>query len=326
MASKSAHCPYSDTGMMAFMAKPITSYMEAFQTGQQPFTPQAYRNLQSMLAGEMAKGGNEAAAAGIARRALESVPMRPIVNPNGIDLGQAPVTQGLASMMRTVDAQPAASIDAVNRARAATRAAYDYEDSSRVVRAALSRDADPKRIADRFIINGTPDEARIVAGQVNDQGRAVIRDALATQIKKAALSGASDEVGKVSQSSLNREINKIGVEKLRLFFAPEEIDSLQRLGRVASYVQAQPAGSAVNNSNSGALLLGRGADALKGLVGKIPFGQAAVLDPIRNIEISMRNRAAQNVMPGLLAPQQTQPMGQALLLPSLAYGGLLAGP
>ena len=315
-----------DTGMMAFMAKPITSYMEVFQTGQQPFTPQAYRNLQSMLAGEMAKGGNEAAAAGIARRALESVPMRPIVNPNGIDLGQAPVTQGLASMMRTVDAQPAASIDAVNRARAATRAAYDYEDSSRVVRAALSRDADPKRIADRFIINGTPDEARIVAGQVNDQGRAVIRDALATQIKKAALSGASDEVGKVSQSSLNREINKIGVEKLRLFFAPEEIDSLQRLGRVASYVQAQPAGSAVNNSNSGALLLGRGADALKGLVGKIPFGQAAVLDPIRNIEISMRNRAAQNVMPGLLAPQQTQPMGQALLLPNLAYGGLLAGP
>jgi hypothetical protein len=65
---------------------------------------------------------------------------------------------------------------------------------------------------------------------------------------------------------------------------------------------------------------------LKGLVGKIPFGQAAVLDPIRNIEISMRNRAAQNVMPGLLAPQPTQPMGQALLLPSLAYGGLLAGP
>ena len=315
-----------DTGMMAFMSKPITDYMAAFQTGQQPFTPQAYRNLQSMLAGEMAKGGNEAAAAGIARRALESVPMRPIVNPNGIDFGQAPVTQGLASMMRAVDAQPNASIDAVNRARAATRAAYEFEDSSRVVRAALSRDADPKRIADRFIINGTPDEARLVAGQVNDQGRAVIRDALATQIKKAALSGASDEVGKVSQSSLNREINKIGVEKLRLFFSPEEIDSLQRLGRVASYVQAQPAGSAVNNSNSGALLLGRGADALKGLVGKIPFGQAAVLDPIRNIEISMRNRAAQNVMPGLLAPQQTQPMGQALLLPSLAYGGLLAGP
>ena len=175
-----------------------------------------------MLAGEMAKGGNEAAAAGIARRALESVPMRPIVNPNGIDFGQAPVTQGLASMMRAVDAQPNARLMPSTVPRAATRAAYEFEDSSRVVRAALSRDADPKRIADRFIINGTPDEARLVAGQVNDQGRAVIRDALATQIKKAALSGASDEVGKVSQSSLNREINKIGVEKLRLFFSPRK--------------------------------------------------------------------------------------------------------
>lgn len=315
-----------DTGMMAFMAKPITSYMEAFQTGQQPFTPQAYRNLQSMLAGEMSKGGNEAAAAGIARRVLESTPMRPIVNPGGVDLGQAPVTQGVASLMRTVDAQPGNSLDAVNKARAATRAAYQYEESSRVVRAALSQDADPTRIAQRFIVGGTPDEARIVAQQVSPQGREIIRQTLANKIKADALGGASDEVGKVSQSALNRAINRIGEEKLGLFFAPEELDALRRLGRVASYVQAQPAGSAVNNSNSGALMLGRGADFLRGVVNKIPFGQAAILDPLRNVEISVRNRQAQNVIPGLLASQPTQPAGQALLLPGLAYGGLLAGP
>lgn len=316
-----------DTGMMGYMAKPISEYMEAFQTGQQPFTPQAYRNLQSMLAGEMSKGGNEAAAAGIARRVLESTPMRPIVNPNGVDLGQAPVTQGIASLMRAVDAQPGNSIDAVNKARAATKAAYDYEESSRVVRAALSQDADPTRIAQRFIVGGTPDEARIVAQQVSPQGREIIRQTLANKIKSDALGGASDEVGKVSQSALNRAINRIGEEKLGLFFAQEELDALRRLGRVASYVQAQPAGSAVNNSNSGALMLGRGADFLRGVVNKIPFGQAAILDPLRNVEISVRNRQAQNVIPGLLASQPTQPAGQALLLPGLAYGGgLLARP
>ena len=54
---------------MPFMHPKISAYIDAFQTGAQPFTPQAYRNLQSMLANEISKGGNEGAAARIARRA-----------------------------------------------------------------------------------------------------------------------------------------------------------------------------------------------------------------------------------------------------------------
>jgi hypothetical protein len=317
-----------DEGMMGFMNPTISRYMEAFQTGQQPFTPQAYRNLQSMLAGELAKGGNEAAAAGIARRALEASPMRPLTNPGGIDFGAAPVTAGLAGAMRSADAQPAAAIDAVNRARAATRAAYQYEDSSPLVRSVLSdgASADPARIAQRFVIGGTPDEAATVAREVGDAGRATIRDALATYIKRQSLSGAADEVGKVSQSRLNATLNKIGDEKLRLFFSPEEVAQLRSVGRVASLIQVQPVGSAVNNSNSGALLLGRGMDMLNGVAGRIPFGQAAIVDPLRNLNISISQRAAQNVGPGLLreAPAVAAP-GATFLLPGAAVaGGLLS--
>jgi hypothetical protein len=230
-----------DEGMMGFMNPTISRYMEAFQTGQQPFTPQAYRNLQSMLSNELAKGGNEAAAARIARQALEATPMAPITNPRGIDFGNMPVTAQAAAALRAHDAQPGDAVAAIDRARAATRAAYGYGESSPLVRSVLAdgSSSDPTRIAQRFVIGGTPDEARVVAQEVGPQGREVIRNALLTQIKKEALNGASDEVGKVSQSSLNAAINKMGREKLALFFSPEELRSLQTLGRVASYMQVQ---------------------------------------------------------------------------------------
>ena len=50
--------------------------------------------------------------------------------------------------------------------------------------------------------------------------------------------------------------------------ATRSIEGLRATGRVASYMQAQPVGSAVNNSNSGALMLGRGYDALRSVAGK----------------------------------------------------------
>jgi hypothetical protein len=317
-----------DEGMMGFMSKPISEYMAAFQTGQQPFTPQAYRNLQSMLSKEMAKGGNEAAAAGMARSAMEATPMRPITNPGGRDFGNAMVTPQMAGQLRGLDGQAGDGIAAVDRARGATRAAYEYEGSSPLVRSVLSDGAtsDPARIAKRFVIGGTSDEAATVARELNPADLPVIRDVLATYIKKQALSGAADEVGKVSQSRLNSVINGLGREKLSFFFGPEELSQLERTGRVASYMQAQPVGSAVNNSNSGALVLGRGADLLTNLAKKIPAGKLFLADPLESLNVSLSNRQAQNVLPGLLAAPQRPQYQSGLLAPGIALGGLLAAP
>ena len=315
-------------GMMGYMPKPISDYMAAFQTGQQPFTPQAYRNLQSMLSGAMAEGGNTAGAAGIARRALESSPMNALTE-TGRDIGSAPVTQAMAAQLRGLDGQSQTAIDAVNTARSATAAQYRYADSSPLVRTSLSgsRSADPEKIAQSYVINGTLNDAQSVAREVGADGVGVIRDALATHIKKQALSGASDETGKVSQSALNAVLRKIGDEKLGLFFSPDDVASLKATGRVATYMQNQPIGSAVNNSNSGALMLGRGADMLGALANKLPLGRQMVSDPLRNINIAISQRQAQNVVPGLLSQQTKTPMGQGLLLPGMVFsGGLLSAP
>lgn len=321
-----------DEGMIGFLNPKISEYMKAFQTGDQPFTPQAYRNLQSMLSNELAKGGNEAAAARIARNALERTQIQPINNPRGVDFGNLPVTAENATAMRARDAMPGQAFDAIDRARGATRAAYAYEGSSPLVRNVLSEGsaADPTRIAQRFIIGGTPDEAATVAREAGPGGMAVIKEALATYIKRQALSGAADEVGKVSQSRLNGVLREIGDEKLRMFFSPEELTQLRALGRVSSYVQVQPVGSAVNNSNTGALLLGRGLDALSGFANAFPVVGPMVAQPltngIRNLNIAIQTGRAQNAAPGLLVARPRPAIGQSLLLSGIAQGGLLAAP
>jgi hypothetical protein len=315
-----------DEGLMPFMNPTISKYMEAFQTGQ-PFTPQAYRNLQSMLSREVAKGGNEGAAANLARRVLERSDIQPITNPGGIDFRNLPSTPQMAAAMRQVDAAPASSIDAVNQARAATRAAYAYEDSSPLVRSVLSdgASADPQRIAKRFIVNGTTNEARVLAQEVGPTGIGTIKNALLAHLKSKAVSGAADEVGKFSQSAFNKAMREIGDDKLRVFFTPEEIAQLHANGRVASYMQVQPVGSAVNNSNSGALMLGKGYDLLNSVVGSLPGGRAFVMDPLRNIDITLSQRQAQNLTPSLLNPSPRQ-AAPTLLGPAVSMGGLLAAP
>lgn len=313
-----------DEGLMPFMNPTISRYMEAFQTGQ-PFTPQDYRNLQSMLSREIFKGGNEGAAANAAAGVLSRAEVQPLTNPRGIDFGNSIITGDMAQRLRSMDAAPEAAISAVNQARGATRAAYAYEDANPLVRSVLSDSgaSDPARIAQKFIIGGTPNEAQMLAKEVGPQGLPVIRDALLAHLKDKALNGAADEVGKFSQTAYNKALNQIGERKLALFFTPEEVNQLQTVGRVASYLKVQPDGAAVNNSNSGALLVAKGID----LLNKIPGGQTFLGQPLQNINISIQQRAAQNVAPGLLAIQPRQPLASGLLNPALGFsGGLLAAP
>ena len=312
-------------GMMPFMNPTISRYMEAFQTGQ-PFTPQAYRNLQSMLSREMAKRGNEGAAAGLAARILRDADLKPAgfaAQPGGVVTGQ------MAAAMRGVDGAADDAVSAVNAARSATRQAYAFEESSPIVRAVLSKGAagDPKRIASRFIIGGTPNETREVVNLLGDRNLAPVKNAVLAHLKESAIGkGAADEVGKFSQSGFNRALAQIGERKLSMLFTPEEIAQLQANGRVASYMQVQPVGSAVNNSNSGALLMGVGYDWLKSAVSKLPAGQSLIIDPLRNIEVSLRQSQAQNLAPALATTAPRAPMAPSFIVPGLAAAGLLAAP
>ncbi len=321
----------NEEGMMPYMSPQISKYMEAFQTGQ-PFTPQAYRNLQSMLSREVMKGGNEGAAAKLAAGILRNGELKPA---GFVNDGNLPATSSMAGAMRAADGASTDAIDAVNRARQATARAYAYEDSSPLVRSVLSdgRTSDPVRIAQSYIIGGTSREAADVLRQVGPGGAEPIKLALLEHLKSKAVSGASDETAKFSQSAFNKALRDVGDEKLAMLFSPEELTALRANGRVAALMMSQPVGSAVNNSNSGALAVSKAYDALRNGIGMIPGAgpvTAGLLDitlgnPTKAVSGFMGQRRAMDIAPGLLAQQQGS-LGRQLLLPGAAMGGLLAAP
>ena len=93
-------------------------------------------------------------------------------------------------------------------------------------------------------------------------------------------------MGNFSASGYDAALRSIGKEKLALFFSREEIAQLEAAGRVARYTQVQPRGSAVNNSNSGALVAGRGLDLLDKLAGRMPIGQDTIRGFVRGAQQS----------------------------------------
>lgn len=306
-----------DEGLLGgALPKDVADHMNRIARGEVPFDVNYAEQLKTRIAAlqRATNDGSARMALSTVRRALDETPL---MSASRVNPGNLPAVPG------TVPPSPAAlgqeSIDAFNQARQAARQRFGWQESARPIEAALNG-AQPDDFVQKFVIRGTVADASALA---KNAPTAEIKNALLAHLKEKALNGDSDEVGKFSQSAYNKALNQIGERKLALFFSPEEVNQLRTVGRVASYMQNQPVGSAVNNSNSGALLLGKGID----LLNKLPGGQAFLGQPLQNINVSIQQRAAQNVLPGLLATQPRQPMASGLLAPAAAFsGGLLAPP
>ncbi len=311
---------------LAFLPKEVSDMIDTIsagtitRNGQQfdvPFDARTLDNLMTTIATAQrgTRDGNVRAALSIVRNAIDDTPITPVKSEFG---GNQLVTEAGARFLRESDEQAPQFMEALNRARAAARERFAWQESSRPV-AAILDGAEPDKLVQRFLVGGSVSDARALA-QNGDP--AALRDALLNHLKSKAVSGASDEVAKFSQSAFNKAMRDIGEDKLRIFLSPEEIAQLQANGRVASYMQVQPVGSAVNNSNSGALLAQKAHEWLS----MVPGGRMLIADPLQSIGITLAQSRAQNVTPGLLtSPLPRSPL-QPLLGPAVATGGLLAAP
>jgi hypothetical protein len=306
-----------DEGLLGGALPPdVANHMNRIARGEVPFDVNYAEQLKTRIAAlqRATSDGSARMALGTVRRALDETPLMsaPTVNP-----GNLPAVPG------TVPPSPMQlgqeSINAFNEARNAARQRFGWQESARPIEAALNG-AQPDKFVENFVIRGSVADASAVARNAPVEE---VKTAILSHLKDKALNGSADEVGKFSQSAYNKALNQIGDRKLALFFTPEEVNQLRTVGRVASYMQHQPAASAVNNSNSGALLLGKGLDVLNSIPVIGPLAGPA----LQNINITMQQRAAQNVAPGLLAVQPRQPLVNGLLNPAIGFsGGLLAAP
>jgi hypothetical protein len=124
-----------------------------------------------------------------------------------------------------------------------------------------------------------------------------------------------------SSAGMKDALKALGDRKLELFFGPDEIQQIKSAVNVGRYMQSQPIGSAVNNSNSGALLLGRMSSMLDSASG-LPFVGPMVSQPISGGLLRMQARSMGDLSKGLLSEQVQRP---GAVNPAI-ISGLLAAP
>lgn len=297
----------------------VNKKLNQIATGEVPFTVDFAEQLKTAL-GDIAradKGGATSKAMSLIRQALDETPLQPApqVNP-----GNLPAVPG------TVPPSPAVlgeeSIKAFGRARQANRAFMQRVEETPALKAVMDG-VEPDQFVQKFITGqgATFKDVTQLRKAVAQSPEALnaIKANIVAHLKSKALGDAQD-VTKFNASSYTRALNNIGERKLSAFFDPEEIRMLKAVGQVGTYMSAQPAGTAVNNSNSGAMLAAKALEALDLFAGRLPLG---VNTTIQGIMRGTQQGAALRTPKALVLPQEQMSALERLANPAL-MGSLLA--
>lgn len=308
----------------------VEQHLNRIARGEVPFTVDYAEQLKTAI-GNLQRGasdGQTRMALGVVRRALDDTPLMPAptVNP-----GNLPIAPGAVPPSPAVMGQQ--SIDAFNQARQAARQRFQWQESSPAIGRALDG-----ANADTFIQQNILSKAAGFEGvarvaetiNANPAAREAVRTSIVQSLKDSAIGkGGTSQTGNFSGRGMEAALKDIGDRKLGLFFDPAEIETLKSMARTGSFEVFQPRGSAVNNSNSAAgiaAIVSNLADRVRPIANKLPLGEFAISRPLDSTAVWLAQRPAQNIPQGLLMPTQRPPVGQGLLLPGIAAGGLLAAP
>lgn len=108
-----------------------------------------------------------------------------------------------------------------------------------------------ERFVRDYVMGGSVDQVKALTQTLPPDAMAGIRGALRRQILETAAPGAAEgrETATISQAALRRAIEKIGPRKMQLIFG-DDAAKLASVQQVAEWVMKDPAGAAVNRSNT----------------------------------------------------------------------------
>ncbi|MBC8642137.1 glucosaminidase domain-containing protein [Caballeronia sp. EK] len=224
--------------------------MNQISSGDLPLTVGVSEQFKTQLSRAIRSStdGNQRHALGVVRNALESAePLQ-----GSTQFGGNQIVPHGAPLPPSNPGEEA--VQAFGQARAAAAQRFGTIDSNPALRAVVNGDAVPDNFFKRYVVNGNVGDVNSLLRLVPDQGNQ-LRAQMADYLKSKALNGASDEIGTFSQAGFNKALNSIGDAKLQAIFGSDVAAQLRQIGRVAGNIQAQPAGSAVNNSNTGAAVM-----------------------------------------------------------------------
>jgi len=261
------------------LPKDVQNRLNAIASGEYPLTVESAEDLKRVIGNlqRASSDGTARTALGLVRQALDEAPLQ---NSARVNPGNLPATQGSIHPSASVGEE---SIAAFNAARRANREWMQRVENNPALRAVVDG-VEPDQFVQRYVIGkgATASNVRALRDELDPQAVGNLRAYLVRYLREKATGGDSDITkfsGKAYRDAL-RDLN----DKLPAFFSDAEIQHLQDIGNAAKYMQAQPAGSAVNNSNSGALLIGQGLDMLGKIGGKAPIVGDTIKGVIQGVQ------------------------------------------
>lgn len=273
---------------------------------QQQLVKMLYRKIKGSTDGDMRHG------LGIVRKFLdEADPIPNMPNPGNLP-GVGQVAPGAQAGQE--------AIDAFRAARGANREWMQQVERTPALKAVVDG-VEPDQFVSKFITGSgaTVSNVQELAQAAKDSPQALqaIKQHLVSHLRSAA-TGQAGDINKFRSESFNNALNKIGERKLAVFFSPEEIQQLKAVGNVANYASAQPAGTAVNNSNSGALMAAKAMDMLDAIAGKLPLGLDTMIQgTVRGVRQRQVMNAGNAITALAAQPNRSNPL---LSIPSIASG------
>lgn len=286
----------------------VAATMNKISLGEIPLTVDVAEQFKTQIGklGRATNDGQARYALSLVRQAMDDAP---IVGQRPANPGNLPALPGSIPSASPGDE----SLRAFQAARSENAAWMRRVENNPALKAVVDG-VEPDQFIKRYIVGSgaSAKDLRMLAEEVGPEAQQAIRKHLVLSLKQAATNN-TDDINKFSNDAYRRALRNLGDEKLAAFFSADEIAQLKTIGEAGKYMQAQPAGTAVNNSNSGALLLGRGLDMLDTMADKIPLGgrdvikgivqgrqQSQALSPAN--ALALPKRAQSDARPNLLMP------------------------
>lgn len=308
----------------------VRNHINRISMGEVPFTVDYAEQLKTMI-GRLQRNSSDGSARyalGLVRQALDDTPVMPLgrqtaaPGARAVNPGNLPAVAGDATIGQE-------AVTAFNQARGANRSLMRQIERTPALKDLYEGNIAPDNFTQKYVIGPSAkasDVQRLGRMLAADPGaRDAVRTSITQHLKDRALSGQPDDIGaaKFSPAQYARALKQIGDRKLGAFFDAQEIEQLHALSRAGRLMTNQPVGSAVNNSNTSAAMIGRTLDML-GTAGR-GVKILGVGDQIGAIQSGLQQRAAQQVAPALSLPAPSMPAGSRLI-PASLYGSLLAAP
>ncbi len=182
--------------------------------------------------------------------------------------------------------------------------------------------ASPDDFVQRFLVNGKTNDVKGLADALRKTDPDSFNEAraqIAEVIKEAAFGTIQAGGDRIAADRFAKTLKKLGPDKLQAFFTPKEVSDLMTMARVQAYISKEPAGAAVNRSNT--------AGALMNLVGNVPGMSLPVALVNKGIQTAGERRTVSRALSSQAMPEKL-PLSDARrnqLLRFLAPGGLAVG-